>query len=130
MRNALKQFFSALVPYLAEVGAAATAALLAYAVFAFAVELALPHSVASVVSPQGLALATLVAALLALFGPPHGRHGWTRAVLTVVATAAAAFAAWWAAWYYFGPVPEARRWLAAAAAFAAGLLVAASRLRP
>jgi hypothetical protein len=108
------------LPYAAEVGRAAYGAL-AVVIVAYALaEFLSPGIVASVVAPQTLALAAVVAAGLALVAPRPDRPSFARRVLHAAVGVAASVFAFSAAWYYFVPVPDLR----APLAWSAGAIVA------
>lgn len=118
LRNAL--------PYVADAGAAAYAAVAVFALAVAAAEFMSPGSASGAIAPQTLVICLAVAGALALADVSGDRPKGKRLAFFAALGVAATAVAFWAAWDYFSPVPGMRERLAGFTAAVVGLLFAAS----
>ncbi|HTM68948.1 MAG TPA: hypothetical protein VL426_06660 [Candidatus Binatia bacterium] len=114
------------LPYVADAGAAAYAAIALFALAVAAAEFTNPGSASGAVAPQTLVVLLAAAGAFALVDVRGGRPGRKRLAFFAALGLVAAAVAFWSAWDYFGPVPALRGRLAAYTAAVVGLLFAAS----
>lgn len=115
------------LPYVADAGAAAYAAVALFALAVAAAEFIDPGSASGVVAPQTLVALLAAAGALALVDVSAERPSRGRAASFVALGAIAVVVAFWSSWDYFSPVPDLRARLAAFTAAVVGLLFAAAR---